>query len=199
MRIFTIEEILAVMRRKGYRIFTRDDKPYNLNIVGVRNSSAVPNYFDDQMYLIWKHRGVWNVKMFAITTDPGTYWLMNPMMVQGTAILKEGQYLGLWKLGLHKGYEALVQSAPCTVIRDVNRNNRLDFNGPEEAGFFGINCHKATSRGVSETVDKWSAGCQVHPDSQKYDSAFMAIIKEGLSIWGERVSYTLLNERDFVR
>ena len=198
MRKFTIDEILYVMRRKGYRIFDRDDQPYNLNLIGIRAATPVPNSFDDRFFVLWKHNGEWNKKSFPITTDPGTYWLMNPMMVQGTAILKEGQYLGLWKLGLHQGkYEALVQAGPCTVIRDANRDNRLDFNGPEETGFFGINCHRATEWGASKTVDKWSAGCQVFADASDF-AVFMALAKEAAKVWGDRFSYTLLNERDFV-
>ncbi len=197
MRNFTIEEILYIMRRKGYRIFDRDNQPYNLNLIGIRNASPVPNSFDDRLYLLWRHNGVWRSKDFPLTTDPGTYWLMNPMAVQGTAILKEGQYIGLWKLGLHQGkYEALVQAGPCTVIRDANRDNRLDYDGHEETGFFGINCHRAAAWGTSKQVDKWSAGCQVFADSKDF-AVFMALAREAAKAWGDRVTYTLLNERDF--
>jgi len=196
MRNFTIEEILYIMRRKGYRIFDRDNQPYNLNLIGIRAATPVPNKFDDRFLIIWKHNGIWHDKRFPLTTDPGTYWLQNPMMIAGTAILKEGQYPGMWALGKHSGYDALVQVGPCTVIRDANRDNRLDFDGPEETGFFGINCHRAAARGTSKQVDKWSAGCQVFADSKDF-AVLMALAREAAKVWGDRVTYTLLNERDF--
>ncbi len=197
MRKFTVDEILYVMRSKGYCIFDRDDQPYNLNLIGIRAATPVPNKFDDRFFVLWKHLGKWNEKAFPITTDPGTYWLQNPMVVQGTAILKEGQYPGIWALGKHSGYDALVQVGPCTVIRDANRDARLDFTGHEETGLFGINLHRATAYGTSKQVDKWSAGCQVFADSSDF-AVFMALAREAAKVWGDRFSYTLLNERDFV-
>lgn len=196
MRDFTIQEILYAMCSKGYRIFDRDDQPYNLNLIGIRAATPVPNKFDDRLFVVWRRQGKWYDKMFSITTDPGTYWLKNPMMVQGTAILKEGQYPGMWALGKHSGYDALVQVGPCTVIRDINRDNRLDYDGHEETGLFGINCHRATAYGTSKQVDKWSAGCQVFADSSDF-AVFMSLVKEAAKVWGNRFSYTLLNERDF--
>ena len=197
MRTYTIEEILYVMRRKGYRIFDRDDQPYNLNLIGIRAATSVPNSFDDRFFVLWKHQGVWHRRVYAITTDPGTYWLQNPMNVSGTAILKEGQYLGLWALGKHSGYDALVQVNPCTVIRDSNRDNILDYDNHEETGLFGINLHRANQYGKSAQVDKWSAGCQVFADGREFQE-FMGIAKESAKHWGNSFTYTLLNERDFV-
>lgn len=196
MRDFTIQEILDVMRRKGHRVFSRDDQPYNLNLIGIRAATPVPNKFDDRFFVIWRHNGIWHDKSFLITTNPGTYWLQNPMMVQGTAILKEGQYPGVWAIGKHSGYDALVQVGPCTVIRDTNRDNILDYDGHEETGLFGINLHRATQYGTSQQVDKWSAGCQVFADSEDF-AVFMALAREAAKVWGDRFSYTLLHERDF--
>lgn len=194
---FSIHEILYTMNKKGYRIFDRDDQPYNLNLIGIRAATPVPNKFDDRFLIIWRFKGLWNYKEFPITTDPGTYWLKNPMNVNGTAILKEGQYHGLWTLGKHSGYDALVQVGSCTVIRDANRDNRLDYDGHEETGLFGINLHRATQYGTSKEVNKWSAGCQVFADSGDF-AVFMAMAKEAAKVWGDRYTYTLLHERDFV-
>ncbi len=188
-------QLLHAMRLKGHKIFEKDDKPYNLNLIGIRADNPVPNSFDDRLFVLWKHNGTWKRKVYAITTDPGTYWLKNPMNVNGTAILKEGQYLGLWALGKHSGYDALVQVNPCTVIRDRNRDNRLDYDGHEETGLFGINLHRANPCGKSKQVDKWSAGCQVFADGREFQS-FMRIAKESARIWGNSFTYTLLNERD---
>ena len=45
-----------VMKKKGYAFFDRD-KPYNLNIIGVRRvEGAIPNKFDDTIVVIYKER-----------------------------------------------------------------------------------------------------------------------------------------------
>jgi hypothetical protein len=47
------------------------------------------------------------------TTDPGTFWLRNLMNPQGTAIVKQGQYIGSHGIGMHRGkYLALTQKRP---------------------------------------------------------------------------------------
>jgi len=119
------------------------------------------------------------------------------MNVEGTAILKEGQHRGAWKLGKHKGYEALVQRKEVTVIRDGNKDGILDLDsGYEETGFFGINHHRANAKNESTQVDKWSAGCQVTADPHLYD-VFIKLCQESAEVWGEGLTYTLLNIEDF--
>src|SRR5690349_21988428 len=135
----TVQEAL---QKKGYRIFMR---PYELNIVGVRSDNVKPNSFDDAIYVFFQDNvGKLTQHKFSATTDPGTYWLKNPMNPQGTAILKEGQYIGSHGMGMHRGkYLALVQKRPVTVLRDYDRNATLDFlNGKLDTGLFGINIHQ---------------------------------------------------------
>jgi hypothetical protein len=156
-----LEKLRALLRHNGYKVFTR---PYELNIVGLRADSTIPNRFDDEIHVFYMVSPTkWNYHVFTATTDPGTYWLRNPMQPQGTGILEKGQYIDTYQLGLHKGqYEALVQKKPVTVIRDYDRDAQLDFNnGTRYTGFFGINIHRANSRGTTKTIDKYSAGCQV--------------------------------------
>ncbi len=193
-----IEEIVAVMDSKGYAVFTNDTKPLNINYVGIRDASGV-NSFNDLLVMFWKYKGHWSSFWRPATTDPGTYWLENPMNPHGTAILKEGQYRGAWKLGLHQGkYDALVQRKEVTVIRDGNKDGVLDLDaGYEDTGFFGINHHRANAKNESIQVDKWSAGCQVTADPHLYD-IFIQICKESEEVWGEGMTYTLLNKNDFV-
>jgi len=191
-----IKDIIRVMNRKGYAVFENDSKPLNLNYVGIRDSASV-NSFNDQLVMFWKYRGQWNSFYRPGSTDPGTYWLHHPMNPHGTAILKEDQYRGAWKLGLHKGYEALVQLKEVTVIRDANKDGVLDIGGgTEETGFFGINHHRANAKSESTQVDKWSAGCQVTADPHLYD-VFIKICQESAEVWGEGLTYTLLNVNDF--
>lgn len=190
-----LKDIIRVMTLKGYKVFESDNKPLNLNYVGIRDTSGV-NKFNDWLVLFWKYKGQWSSFYRPATTDPGTYWLNNPMNVEGTAILKEDQYRGAWKLGKHKGYDALVQKKEVTVIRDGNKDGILDLAGYEETGFFGINHHRANAKNESTQVDKWSAGCQVTADPHLYD-IFIQLCKESQEIWGEGLTYTLLNIEDF--
>jgi hypothetical protein len=93
-----IRAIIRLLKSKGYKLFER---PYELNIVGIRKDNNIPNKFDDTLYAFWKtDSGSWEGKYYTITTDPGTYWLKNPMSGMGAAILKEGQYVDAYKYGI---------------------------------------------------------------------------------------------------
>lgn len=192
----TIRSLIASLRGNGFVIY---DKPYQLNIVGRRNDSTVPNKFDDLLYAFWKNdKGDWEGKYFTTTTDPGTYYLKNPLSNLGTAILKQGQYVDTYGIGKHKGqYEALVQLKPVMVIRDYDRNAILDFNnGREETGLFGINIHKAGKD--SKDVDTWSAGCQVFQKSDDFND-FMELARKHRNLYGNKFTYTLLDDRAYNR
>ena len=188
-----IPHIIKVLKSKDYLVFEDDSKNFNLNIVGIRTNDDTSNKFNDWMVIFWKFGGFWNNMIFPITTDPGIYWREHPMNVKGTAILKEGQHRGMWKLGTHKGYPALQQHKPCTVIRDADMDKVLDFDGAEDFGLFGINHHKAGND--SAQVDKWSAGCQVQPTSSLWHIE-MEIFKESAASWGNSFTYTLIHEND---
>jgi len=192
-----IKDIVKVMTVKGYSVFENDEKPLNLNYVGIRDTSGV-NKFNDWLVMFWKYRGKWSSFWRNGTTDPGTYWLENPSNPHGTAILREDQYRGCWKMGLHQGkYDALVQRKEVAVIRDGNKDGVLDLDsGYVDVGFFGINHHRANAKNESVQVDKWSAGCQVTADPHLYD-IFIQLCKESAEIWGEGITYTLLNIDDF--
>jgi len=188
-----IRGLLSLMKSKGYQI---NDKPYQLNIVGVRSDANTPNKFDDKMYVFWNTENGWEGKYFTITTDPGTYWLNNPMQPSGTAILKQGQYINSHKIGLHQGkYKALTQQNPVTVIRDYDRNAILDFNnGKEDKGLFGINIHRANATGTTKTIDKYSAGCQVFENAEDF-AKFLELAEKHNTMYGNNFTYTLVDER----
>jgi hypothetical protein len=189
------EQIQAVMQQKGYTVFN-GHKPYDLNIVGIRNKSTIPNFFDDTIAVFYRNE--YNHEMieyFPATTDPGLFWLQHPMHFDGTAIMCEGQYLHAYSIGRHKGYKALEQAGPILFIRDYNRNNILDFNlQNKEKTIIKANIHRASNSGISVKVDKWSAGCQVLSRGFDY---FMELCDLGRIHWGNHFSYTLLNQKDF--
>jgi hypothetical protein len=187
----TIQEALS---RKGYKTFLR---PLELNIVGIRSDSVKPNSFDDSIYVFFKSTdGIMIDLRFPATTDPGTYWLKNPMNPQGTAILKEGQYLNAYEIGKHRGkYDALVQKGPVTVMRDYDRNAVLDFmNGKEDRGLFGINIHRALESGTTKSIDRFSAGCQVFANANDF-SLFMVLCEKHRQLYGNQFTYTLIDQR----
>jgi hypothetical protein len=194
-----VHQIISALERKGYQVFKSDRRPFNLNIVGVRSESAEPNSFDDELMIFWKYQNQWTFKKFKATTDPGLTYLLDPLNEAGTAILKEGQYRGAYRLGLHRNkYTALVQAEPVTVIRDFNRDDKLDFRtGVEQTGFFGINIHRASPSGESTLVNRWSAGCQVLANINEYNE-LIRFCKDATAEWGEKLTYTLIRKNDLV-
>tara|TARA_R100001591_G_scaffold20055_2_gene28257 strand:+ start:6589 stop:7179 length:591 start_codon:yes stop_codon:yes gene_type:complete len=188
----SIPDILKDVADRGHAVFTRGQ--WNVNLIGVRTPTRLANKFDDSLHLVFKdHRDKWVDISFSCTTDPGTYWLKNPMRFSGTAILKAGQYRGSHKIGMHRGrYPALTQVKPVVVYRDSNRDNVLDLDPSTEIeGVYGINIHHAGWD--SHRVDKWSAGCTVIGSLTEWD-VFMNIIRRSADLWGERFTYTLIEK-----
>ncbi len=189
-----LHEEKSILRLKGYKLYTR---PYELNIVGLRSKNTIPNRFDDEIHVFYKVSPLkWNYHVFKATTDPGTFWLENPLSPQGTAILAQGQYVDAYEIGMHKGeYEALVQKRPVTVIRDYERKAYLDFmNGKKDTGLFGIDIHRALAQGTTLYVDKFSAGCQVFQNADDFDF-FMNLCRNHTELYGNSFTYTLVDFR----
>jgi hypothetical protein len=194
---FNLEQIKEVLKKKKYIFFDRN-RTYALNIIGIRSNTLVANHFDDWLYLIYRNEQLEEqVHEFAITTDPRSYWLKNPLHVDGTAILVPGQYIGSHTLGLHKGtYEALTQKAPMKIWRDNTRDSKLNETGAIYEGLFSINIHRSNAASESQIVEKWSAGCQVFQNPEDYHF-FMDCCKKSSELYGNSFTYTLLKESDF--
>ena len=182
----TLEQLKATMAAKKYAFFEGGE--YNLNIVGIRNSTTgnkVTNAFDDLLVVAYQVAGAWVIKKYPITTDNGG----------GTARLVCNQYRGSHAIGLHQGkYEALKQCGPVTVYRDFTKDGIYQTD-KTETGVFGINIHKA---GVdSARVDDWSHGCQVFKRVADFNE-FMLLAKKAAALHGNRFSYTLIESKDLV-
>lgn len=190
-----VNQFRSICEQKGYAFFERGD--FNLNLFGIRRV-AQPNKFDDFFAIIYKVGGKWVYRWFWATTDAGQFYLDNPIVEKGCALLKEGQYRGAYAIGLHKGqYEALRQVKPVSVFRDNNRDSVLDLNGEVDTGIFGINIHRGSLvHDLGYDVDKWSAGCQVIADSRDFEE-LMNLCRKSAKIFGNSFTYTLLNENDF--
>lgn len=194
--MITYKKAKEVFTRHGYLWFSR---PYDLNLFGLRNSSNIPDSFDDIICVCWiDERGIENILSFPATTDPGLYYLKNPINVKGTGILDYGQHRKIWKPGLHKGKPALVQVTPCRAIRDYNRDGILDFDSHvKDVGLFGCNLHRANPSGTTKVVGKWSAMCQVLANAVDVDRILSLVKKQKNFIGSDYVSYTLLKMSDF--
>lgn len=196
---YTREQIEKAVKAKGYVWFEdTNNKNYDINIVGIRNSSTgnkVTNLFDDWLTVSYKEGGQWKFHIWPATTDPGKKGVMEYHNAAGVARLVEGQYRGSHGIGLHQGkYEALKQAKNVKVYRDPNRDMVYDVNKIQE-GVFGINIHKA---GADSTyVENWSEGCQVFKKSADFD-AFMNICRKAKDIHGNSFTYTLIESKDIV-
>lgn len=194
---YTREQIQNAVKAKGYVWFEdANNKGFDLNIVGVRNSATgqkVTNVFDDHITVSYKENGVEKFHIWPATTDPGKKGVMEYHNAAGVARLVEGQYRGSHTLGLHQGkYEALKQQKPVKVYRDANRDMVFEESKIQE-GIFGINIHKA---GADSTyVENWSEGCQVFKKAADFE-AFMAICRKAAAIHGKSFTYTLIESAD---
>jgi len=200
---FTREKVKEVIISKGYKWFNdNNNKGYDVNIIGIRNSETdgkVTNHFDDTLTLSYKDAaGEWKFHQWEATTDPGQYWMENPMNKDGTAILVPGQYRGSHKIRKHQGkYEALGQRRPVKVYRDNDRDLEYDTDEATiKEGIYGINIHRSNPYTESYYVNKWSAGCQVFKKVDDFHE-FMEICRKARDIWGNTFSYTLIESKDF--
>lgn len=194
-----IKALIRTLKAKKYTVY---EKPYQMNVIGIRKDSTKPNRFDDKIIMFWKDdKDKWEGYEAPATTDAGTYWLDSATKSKGTALLKEGQYKDTYKLDKHNGkYLALTQRLKnVTVIRDYNRDDTLDFNnGNEDTGMFGINIHRADSDGTTKFVGKYSAGCQVFANADDFDK-MIEWAQRHEKKYGNVFTYTLIDERAYNR
>ena len=186
------EQLKKVVEGLGHVFFTGD---LNINLIGVRTEDVITNEFDDELFVAIEIGGNEQVMSFKdFTTDPGFYYLkkkfLNP---KGCAILKPGQYRGMWALGRHRGlYQALVQVGKCTVFRDRNKDNTVTKN-TEDTGLFGINMHHAYD--TKNNINKHSAGCQTHRKREQL-GAVLGMCKASAKKYGSKFTYTLIMKAD---
>lgn len=171
---YNIREIIKGIDEMGGTVFTDQ---YLLNIAAFRDLSNPDSWNDVLVYFYWDKNNDLEVSVVeGFTTDPGIQYLKNPVDSRGTAILCEGWHRRLWKLGLHKGYEALQQYSSCKVYRDNNRNEVFDLNPSKITdGVFGINLHRANVNSLAKVVGPQSAGCLVIRDIRDYNKFMDAV------------------------
>jgi hypothetical protein len=160
--------------------------------IGPNTEFALQHYKDT----VGKER----IKTYTITTDPGTYWLLHPLNSKGAAVLKPGQWENCWAMGFHKNkpdHPALVQIANISVYRDGDKDTIAEKTKTVETGLFGINIHGSNKTGVTPSIGKWSAGCQVFQEWSNKEE-FLSICKMFKEEKKNKYTYTLIEEGDLV-
>lgn len=198
------EQYKESLNKKGYAFFEKGD--YNLNIIGVRNDSGDATRFDDFINVIYKVNGDWTCDVYQVTTEPGPSILRRPLKEvshKGTAILVPGQYRSTYVIGWHgsrdRGHMALCQrGGEVSVWRDNNRDEKPDYHGPEDVGWYGINIHKHRGSDARVNTGGSSAGCQVFRSSRDF-SEFMETCSDARDKWGNSFTYTLIEEKDLTQ
>ncbi len=204
----TTKKIVDALKKNSYPLFTGEN---NITLVGVRSKDTNSNSFNDALVVLCEVEGKMQSQIFDITTDPGIYYRENPLNVDGTAVLVPGHYKSCWKLGAHRGqYHALIQAGEMSVYRDNNHDSKIDTKQNAEGdkdkgegeekdnidkGLFGINLHRANEHRSSLRVDRWSAGCQVMANPKDFDLV-MGMLKDSAKVYGDKYSYSLLNEAE---
>jgi hypothetical protein len=194
--MYTKEQIEKAVKSKGY-VWFNNSKDYDVNVVGVRNSSTlskVTNLFDDKITLSYKVNGEWFFHEWDATTEPGKKGVMQFHNSGGVARLVPNQYRSTYKVSMHQGkYQALCQRLKnVTVWRDKNKDMNFD-EIIQDTGMFGINIHKAGT--VSNFVENWSEGCQVFKRTKDFND-FMVLINRAKEIHGNHFTYTLITSND---
>jgi hypothetical protein len=140
-----------------------------------------PNMFNDLRLVLRVNRAgnPETVEAWEATTEPGKhYTLIEKLDPRGAARIAFGQYKA-WSVGTHMvgrptAHEALVQTAPIKVHRDLNQ----DFERTGDAlfdGLFGVNQHWGFDMPKSD-IGRASAGCLVGRTKAGH-RAFMVLCK----------------------
>ena len=191
--------------KMGFVFFTKDNKPYNLNIWGIRTSDMTTDAYNDYIGYTYYYNGKPFHRVFRGTTDPSLYYLHKPMVSGGAALVKHGeQYRGVYQFGIHNygkptAHEALRQIKPMKYWRDNNRDSYRDCTGTIHTGIYYTNLHsRKANMPMLETIGKTSAGCQVIASPAFFHGDFIPTIKKAIPIWGDKFTYTLFFEDDIV-
>lgn len=194
------KEIENKYKEKGYVFRTG---LYEVNVFGIRSINSQSNQFDDIIGVAWNGKKGSYCLTGNATTDPGKYYLQNPMNNKGTIIMVPGQYLKCYAKGLHAGkYDCFKQVAPMGYVRDDNKDTILDFKlyrDPILKGqhYFknisGTNLHRASEWKIIQLVERYSAGCQVIQDPTFY-SRLLSIRDVAITHGQKLFDYTLFEE-----
>lgn len=171
------------------------DAEFDLNVGGVRNDSRTPDAWDDVIFVAYKDPSKrYRCERFVATTDPGGFFLQNPLTSLGTIVVEEAYHSKLWSPGKHgisgsNPYDAMVQTGKLKYRRDNDRDLVIEQNGPLIDGTGnGVNLHHGYG---SKLVGRNSAGCQVVRMPASLLRILALVEAQRLAGHGSSVSYGL--------
>ena len=192
------------------------EKPYYINLVGIRNQyegQKYSNKFMDRMWAIWKDdAGKWQSQNWSISSIPGAKHGKQTMKQwcktnrpQGLGILVPAQYLNIYSMREASGTGYSMKASPYFstnagqyTYRDQNfdsdiitfSNKKTAANKLVSAGMF---IHRGFPSGVN--VNNWSEGCQVFSKESDYKQ-LIALARYHIKKHGNKFNYTLLEGRE---
>jgi len=206
----TIQKIKDVLFKKGYKWI--EEKP---QIIGIRTNIQVPDVFNDIICVVYKDK----LFVTTCTTEPGTTYQKKPLNPKGCWVMMPNQMIDAYSLGYHQGKEdhrALRSTGKIFGLRENDKdgiilNDKDAVSSWADGTTIGANIHGANKMGVTKTVGRWSAGCQVLDHWSKKEEMidiFVNFEKTNKSLWkkntewvfgksGVSYTYTLLTEKDF--
>ena len=153
------KKAIQLMRDRGMRVL-----PYNIiYFEGINTDLSTLNndaldHWNDVSTIIGEDGTVYFCAQ--ATTEPGREYTDNPLNPKGAfRIALNTQFKNCWRLGDHKGQDALVQCDTIWGHRDKNKDGFRTGDTIDTGDHFGINQH--TTSGMPEKVGFWSAGCLV--------------------------------------
>jgi hypothetical protein len=177
-------------------------KESEINLFGIRD------YTDIDKDVINDYIGYWNnneIVIYRGTTDPSVFYTKNQKErnERGTFHLMEGFHESIWCVGIHKGYEALVNDwrycRPTKGWRDANYNFTRDPSDIVVYDYFGINLHRMHPTILVPFIGRYSAGCQVINSPKEFQSLLSTIKKTNMYLGTSQKTvfdYTLLNIKE---
>lgn len=161
--VLRLEELYIKYGAKDYDI-------EDCNLVGVRNPEGRKEDIWNDV-LIFYYRPERKLYLDLGTTDPGKYYIDNPMRRDGAAHLAEIFQKHIWSIGKHgrmgtRGrHTAFVQGGRAVSLwRDTNKDYKITQSDVyiEVSYGNGINMHSTYND--TDSIGKSSAGCQVWKD-----------------------------------
>lgn len=209
----TVQSLIALYKKKGYALFTDQSKDWNANLFAVRSVDPDMDKFNCIIGYYKKFANQDFLYLIGASTHPGKAYFLNPYNGVATHILAEGQYKGMFSIGLHAGlYAALIQTGITPkfyVDRDRDPNFDEDPKTITQYTYpIWCNLHTVISKKVdlftsnlpanidSNIVSTWSAACQVAQNPLEY-LKLMCYLVLSRANWGNSFSYSLFHENDF--
>ena len=83
------------------------------------------------------------------------------------------------------------------ILLPEDNTSKLYSEVEVDESYFGINIHRTDPYNAAKYINSWSAGCQVINNPKDFKS-FMDIVEQSRKIYGNKFTYTLIEEKDLV-